>query len=608
MICRKCGNQIPENIKFCPKCGTPIENNKPLVQQTNAVDAGQVEKKKEANKKNNLGLKITALILCIAVLACGIYAAIAGVSNSNEINDKNVTYINDFPILKNKTEFMVYDAEQFPVEEYEIKVERFLMGGSLKNISMKSEVFTDVSDEHVYNLNLDDGDYRIILKDVTATRTHTTTSSAKEPNGAADAIVIIIDVKVDNDNEEAVDKVDLFVKPTEGDGKPQKEKIDPTELYKPVLDMYYEGILSKWDDYREEYDELAPEGIGYWLRDSSYEAYGEETITLSDVGYSFADINGDGQPELFIGLLEENTGCFSDLYTISNGKFMQVAASSRTETYTLAEDNSLNWSCKYEDVNLSLDASTGELWANRSVLSDWSEENRVWFYTEERYCITKGRPDNDDMQQVSEDQANEISESFPEFKPLSLTSFADYKASNVTEPSQTTEVSTVPEETTSTETTKETEQPKESDVSADAVKFNGHHYKMYDSSMTWKEAKAKCESMGGHLITITTQGEQEFAQRLIQNGKKNQYWIGLDTAKGWVTGETLSYTNWDYIEPNRNSREDGQVEQYVHMYRIPNPAVGGMAYGWNDMYNDNTYPGEEDFFSLNKSGYICEWE
>lgn len=142
--------------------------------------------------------------------------------------------------------------------------------------------------------------------------------------------------------------------------------------------------------------------------------------------------------------------------------------------------------------------------------------------------------------------------------------------------------------------------------------YKNHRYEVFDEGLTWHEAKAKCESMGGHLVTITSEEEQKHVESLLEGRDKNQYWIGACSESGnfeWVTGESFSYTNWDSSEPNSHSRSDGEKEQYVHIYNVPNPAVGGSKrFKWNDIYFDNTYPGEESYFSIEHAGYICEWE
>jgi len=78
--------------------------------------------------------------------------------------------------------------------------------------------------------------------------------------------------------------------------------------------------------------------------------------------------------------------------------------------------------------------------------------------------------------------------------------------------------------------------------------FNGHTYAVYDVGMTWKEAKAYAENLGGHLVTITSQAENDFVTNLIRNCTKNLYWIGAESEQRWgywkwVTGEAWGYTN-----------------------------------------------------------------
>ncbi len=142
----------------------------------------------------------------------------------------------------------------------------------------------------------------------------------------------------------------------------------------------------------------------------------------------------------------------------------------------------------------------------------------------------------------------------------------------------------------------------------DKIVWNGHTYQIFDVSMTWSSAKAFCESKGGHLATISSAEEQSAIERLLDQGGKKQYWLGLDTQTGWVTGEAITYTNWDSGEPNSCSRR-GLRERYTHILNVPNPARGNSArLKWNDMFNDNTFPDEEDNFSLHTVGIICEWD
>ena len=140
--------------------------------------------------------------------------------------------------------------------------------------------------------------------------------------------------------------------------------------------------------------------------------------------------------------------------------------------------------------------------------------------------------------------------------------------------------------------------------------WNGHTYHLYDVSMTWNEAKQYCENSGGHLVTITSEEEQKMIENLIVKGNKYQYWLGMSTSSGnstWVTGESVSYTKWDGVEPNHCSRSDGEYEQYIQIYS--NKVLSGNRhFRWNDNFIDNTFPGDEKNFSQHTIGFICEFE
>ena len=144
--------------------------------------------------------------------------------------------------------------------------------------------------------------------------------------------------------------------------------------------------------------------------------------------------------------------------------------------------------------------------------------------------------------------------------------------------------------------------PIDAKIPDDAVYFDGRAYKACGRSMTWQEAKAYCEILGGHLVTITSQGEQEFITELLSDYPlKNLYWIGLyrDSQWAWVTGEDFSYAHWAYREPT-----SGQNEVCGEIYG--NPISGFRRGEWNDSFNQaDTISG---FWNLSNVGFICEWE
>lgn len=143
--------------------------------------------------------------------------------------------------------------------------------------------------------------------------------------------------------------------------------------------------------------------------------------------------------------------------------------------------------------------------------------------------------------------------------------------------------------------------------------FGGNQYQLFDVSMTWPEAKAYCESLGGHLATITSAEEQAYIESLMEAGGKKQYWIGMqyiDRDYRWITGEPVVYTNWDWRMPDGSSYNDLR-EDYVHILNQPNPAsANSKRFHWNDMYYDNIFrnANELDFFNTCYVGFICELE
>ena len=128
---------------------------------------------------------------------------------------------------------------------------------------------------------------------------------------------------------------------------------------------------------------------------------------------------------------------------------------------------------------------------------------------------------------------------------------------------------------------------------------NGHRYQLFDTSMSWNEAEAYCESLGGHLATITSEEEQAKIEELLTIGTRNSYWLGAtdELTNGewlWVTGEDFSYENWANGQPDNSYNGS---ESYLGISRINQSWAD--ANEWNDFLIDA--------LSTN-GGFICEWE
>ena len=82
--------------------------------------------------------------------------------------------------------------------------------------------------------------------------------------------------------------------------------------------------------------------------------------------------------------------------------------------------------------------------------------------------------------------------------------------------------------------------------------LDGHIYAVFNEAYSWNEAEDLCESMGGHLATITSKKENDFIKTLLG---ENFYYIGANDRQTegqwkWVTDEEFSYTNWEEGQPD----------------------------------------------------------
>ncbi len=89
-------------------------------------------------------------------------------------------------------------------------------------------------------------------------------------------------------------------------------------------------------------------------------------------------------------------------------------------------------------------------------------------------------------------------------------------------------------------------------------------YEYVSGSYTFDEANAMAVARGGHLVTITSEFENHLVTGLIDDG--NYAWIGLydpddNNTFEWMTGESVSYTNWQSGQPSL-----GTSEQYARLY------------------------------------------
>lgn len=129
-----------------------------------------------------------------------------------------------------------------------------------------------------------------------------------------------------------------------------------------------------------------------------------------------------------------------------------------------------------------------------------------------------------------------------------------------------------------------------------STKYNGNTYKVFNSGMTWIQAKEWCEKQGGHLATISNSSEWNAVKQALEKYNGVPCWLGAESTSGtwkWVTGENLTYTNWSSGQPDCA----GKNEFYLGTFNDSKK--------WLDCYLWNDYPCDGAGLI---GGFVCEFE
>jgi hypothetical protein len=86
--------------------------------------------------------------------------------------------------------------------------------------------------------------------------------------------------------------------------------------------------------------------------------------------------------------------------------------------------------------------------------------------------------------------------------------------------------------------------------------LDGHCYRVNYQNLTFAQARDACQAAGGHLVSIGSEDENEFAAKLHDG----EHWIGATDGRGdmvagvgpylWVNDEPWTYSAWEDGQPN----------------------------------------------------------
>ena len=129
----------------------------------------------------------------------------------------------------------------------------------------------------------------------------------------------------------------------------------------------------------------------------------------------------------------------------------------------------------------------------------------------------------------------------------------------------------------------------------------GVRYEVFVDDAGWFDAQAKAESLGGHLVVITSPKELEKVAAAIGKAGLARAWIGCRRVDGlytWETDEYISYYPWDQGEPSEKDAYDGAPEDFIMLWNHN---------GW--CYNDSRQNPAGDFpeYYSGSIGFVVEY-
>ena len=117
--------------------------------------------------------------------------------------------------------------------------------------------------------------------------------------------------------------------------------------------------------------------------------------------------------------------------------------------------------------------------------------------------------------------------------------------------------------------------------------FKGYCYLVSSSIKTWHKAQAYCKELGGDLVKINSEEENEFVLNLVNKRAPSlrQVWLAVEgnpqrKAFIWADNSIPTFKKWFPGEPNGNAREPCSNFWTRNTY----PGINGY---WNDLSCSN---------------------
>ena len=144
------------------------------------------------------------------------------------------------------------------------------------------------------------------------------------------------------------------------------KKSNDEELYRDVLDFYYDGLKNSWMDYDNNESK-------YQICPLFWQSKSKDKYSLSDIGYAFIDLDNDGINELLIApsIYSNDVNNYGydksviyDLYTFVNSDVVHVFSFGERFRFYLCDKNLINYqgsSSAFDNENILYSLNKGEL-------------------------------------------------------------------------------------------------------------------------------------------------------------------------------------------------------------------------------------------------------
>ncbi|MBI5723308.1 MAG: hypothetical protein HZA50_05070 [Planctomycetes bacterium] len=116
-----------------------------------------------------------------------------------------------------------------------------------------------------------------------------------------------------------------------------------------------------------------------------------------------------------------------------------------------------------------------------------------------------------------------------------------------------------------------------------AIPFKGRRYVFIERSLTWEEADKKARLLGGYLLAVNSKEENDLAHSLLSSGEfSSGSWLGLeigpDGRERWVTGEPVTFTNFQGEAKNSPNKRKSMVYHQAGAWTLVSEPDGQSSF------------------------------